>query len=133
MAVINKKLQRLPLEIVPLQETRLPGFGSIRDKDFTFFWQGQSEEEQTEHCVGFAIRNSLLGSIVPLKMGSEQVLSMQLYTTAGLVSIISAYAPTLTSTAKAKDNFYNDLNNVVNRVLANKPLFILGDFNASGH
>lgn len=66
-------------------------------------------------------------------MGSELILSMQLYTTAGLVSIISAYGPTLTSTAKAKDKFYNDLNNVVNSVPANKPLFILGDFNASGH
>lgn len=54
---------------------------------------------------------------------------MQLYTTAGLDRIISAYAPNLMSTAEARGKFYDDLNIIVNSVRSNYPLFILGDFN----
>jgi len=40
---------------------------------------------------------------------------MQLYTTAGPVNIMNAYAPTLTSTAETKNKFYDDFNIVVNK------------------
>lgn len=54
MAVINnKELQRQQLDIVVLEEIRLPDSRSIMEKDFTFFRQGKTEEEQREHVVGF--------------------------------------------------------------------------------
>ena len=63
-SVINNELARLQVDIATLQETRLPGSGSLREKDYTFFWQGKSEEEVREHGVGFAVRNTLLGMVV---------------------------------------------------------------------
>ena len=40
------------------QETRLAGNGSLREKDYTFFWQGKQPDEPRLHGVGFAVKNS---------------------------------------------------------------------------
>ena len=80
--------------------------------------------------VGFAIKNNLLGSVIPLSEGTERLLKLQLQTSAGLVSLISAYAPTLTSALELKDRFYDDLSAAISKVPPRESLFIFGDFNA---
>ena len=46
------------------------------------------------------------------------------------MSVISAYAPTLTSSDEAKDVFYEELNALVKDVPPSNKLILLGDFNA---
>ena len=53
-AVINNELCRLQVYIIALQETRLPESGIIRERDYSFFWQGKAAGETREHGVGFA-------------------------------------------------------------------------------
>ena len=129
-AVIDRELSRLQMDIVALQETRLPETGSVRERDFTLFWQGKPSNEVREHGVGFAVRNKLLGSITPPAEGTERILSLRLQTSSGPVSLISAYAPTLASTAEAKDKFYDDLGAAIRRIPDRELLFVAGDFNA---
>ena len=66
-SIIDRELNRLNIAIAGLQETRLAGFGSIKEKNYTFFWQGLHEEEKRLHGVGFAIRNNLLSKMEPIK------------------------------------------------------------------
>ncbi|XP_068714290.1 uncharacterized protein [Montipora foliosa] len=42
--VINDELLRLKIDIAALQETRLADSGTLKEKDYTFFWQGKSAE-----------------------------------------------------------------------------------------
>ena len=72
--------------------------------------------ETKEHGVGYAIKNYLLGSIIPPSEGTERLLKLQLQTSAGLISLISAYAPTLTSASELKDRFYVDLSAAISKV-----------------
>ena len=65
MAVINNELLRLQVDIAALQETHLAGTGTLKEKDFTFFWQGKSAEDWREHGVWFAVRNTLLKMVEP--------------------------------------------------------------------
>ena len=129
-AVINTKLSRLQMDIAVLQEMRLPDAGSVKEKNFSFFWQGKPLNETREYSVGFVVRNTLLRSIVPSAVGSERILSLQLHSSAGPVTLISAYAPTLSSTTEVKHKFYDDLAAAIKKVREREPLFILGDFNA---
>ena len=115
--------------IIALQETRLPESGIIRERDYSFFWQGKAADETREHGIGFAIKNNLLGSIIPPSEGTERLLKLQLQTSAGLVSLISAYAPTC-SASELKDRFNDDLSVAISEVPPQEPLFIHDDFNA---
>jgi len=129
-AVINNELLRLQVDIATLQETRLADSGSLRERDYTFFWQGKATSEPREHGVGFAVKNSLLKMIEPGEGGTERILSLRLQTTDGPVNLVSVYAPTLYSTQEAKDQFYDELQAVIQRIPDTEQLLLLGDFNA---
>ena len=96
-AVIGMELRRLHMDVVALQQTRLPASGSVKERNFSFFWQGKPPDETREHGVGFVVRNTLLGFITPPIEGSERILSLKFNLSAGPVTLISAYAPTMTS------------------------------------
>ncbi|XP_069184626.1 craniofacial development protein 2-like [Procambarus clarkii] len=113
-----------------MQETRLPTNSSIREKDFTFLWQGKPLEEVREHGVGFAIKSRLLGFIVLPTEGSARIIKLQLHTAAGMVSLINTYAPTLTSSTEAKDELCDDLGLTLRDIPQQEPVFLLGFFNA---
>ena len=89
-AVIDMELSRLQIDIVALQETRLADSGSVRKRHFSFFWQGKPPSETREHGVGFAVRNTLLGSINTPIEGNERILSLQLHSSTGPVNLIGA-------------------------------------------
>ncbi|XP_037774603.1 craniofacial development protein 2-like [Penaeus monodon] len=124
------KLTRLNIDIAALQETRLASNGSLREQNYTFFWQGKKPEEPRVHGVGFAVKNSLLSTIEPPSTGSARILSLRLSTFSGPVNILSIYAPTLCSSAETKDQFYEELDTTIRDIPAMEQLYLLGDFNA---
>uniref|UniRef100_A0A2C9M4D3 Endonuclease/exonuclease/phosphatase domain-containing protein n=1 Tax=Biomphalaria glabrata TaxID=6526 RepID=A0A2C9M4D3_BIOGL len=115
-AIINDELSRLKVDIAALQETRLADSGLIKEKDYTFFWQGKAESEVREHGVGFAVKNTLLNTVDLKCNGSERLLSLRLNTSIGHVTLISAYAPTMNSTTEAKDMFYDNLSSALSEI-----------------
>ena len=74
--MINNKLCQLQVEIIALQETRLSESGITRERDYSFFWQGEAADETREHGVGFAIKNNVLGSVIPPSDGTERLLKL---------------------------------------------------------
>lgn len=129
-AIINKELTRLNIDVACLQETRLADSGSLRESDYTFFWQGLSQDEPRQHGVGFAVRNSLLPTTETPTGGSERFLALRMKTSTGFVNFLSVYAPTLTSSPEAKDQFYEALEETVSQIPRSESLYLLGDFNA---
>ena len=129
-AVINNELLRLNVDIVALQETRLAEAASLREKDYTFFWQGKPKDEKREHGVGFAVKNSLLNMIEAPSKGSERILTMRLNTTSCPVTLIGVYAPTLMASSDTIDEFYENLCATISKVPPKDEVVLLGDFNA---
>ena len=101
-ALINNELLRLNVDIATLQETRLADSRALKEKDYTFYWQGKGSDEHREYGVGFAVRNSLLSMIEPGSNGSERLLTLRLNTTAGPLTLVSVYAPTMSATSDTK-------------------------------
>ena len=93
-AVIDFELKRLNVDIVALQETRLPETGSLKEENYTFFWHGKGLDETHEH--GSRVCCQEHSSYV--SEGSERILKMQQSTTSGLINLFSVYAPTLLAT-----------------------------------
>ena len=85
-SIIDKELHRLNIDIAALQETRLAGFNSLKEKHYTFYWQGMDESERRLHGVGFAVSNSLLHMIESPKEVTERLFSIRLHTTTGCIT-----------------------------------------------
>ncbi|XP_046998223.1 uncharacterized protein LOC124613553 [Schistocerca americana] len=129
-AVIDRELHRLNVDIAGLQETWLPDAGSIREDNYTFFWQGRSQDEPRLHGVGFAVKNALLDCTVPPSGGTERIIDLKICSSSGTVNILNVYAPTLSSSMEEKDLFYDLLSDRIAKVPSTETLYILGDFNA---
>ena len=129
-AVINDELKRLNVDIATLQETRLADSGALKEKYYTFFWQGKRSNEPREHGVGFAVRNSLLRMVEPGSGGSEHLLTLRLNSTTGPVTLISVYAPALSAKPGTKDMFYENLASIIRNIPSKEQVVVLGDFNA---
>jgi hypothetical protein len=95
-----------------------------------FFWQRKKADEPRIRSVGFAVKNSLLSTIEPLIGETERLLTQRMATSAGFVKFMCAYAPTLSSTAEEKGQFYDALDSLVGTIPNKEALFITEDLNA---
>lgn len=129
-AVIDMELSRLNIDVAALQETRLPESGSIKERHYTFFWQGKETSEPRLHGVGFAIRNELIHMIEPPTHGTERILTLKMNTNVGPVKFVCVYAPTMCSPPDVKDQFYELLDDTIKQIPKSEHSYILGDFNA---
>ena len=134
-ALIGKELARYGIDIAALSETRLAGEGELceRGSGYTFFWSGRTSEERREAGVGFAVKSTLVGKLAGLPKGvNDRLMTMKLPLSAGRkhITIISAYAPTMTNPDEVKAKFYEDLHTVIADVPKADKLILLGDFNA---
>ena len=133
-ALIARELDKYQIDIVALSETRLAEEGSIAEPKggYTFFWRGKAKDEDRLHGVGLAIKTLLCRQLpdIPTPV-SEQLMKLRFpLNPSRHVTVINAYAPTLTGSDEAKDAFYEELNALVKDVPQSDKLILLGDINA---
>lgn len=98
-------LKRLYVDIATLMEIWLADSGTLKEKGYTFYLQGKCFDEPREHRSGFAVKNSLLSMVELGSNGSERLLTLHLNTTKGPITLVNVFAPTLSATADATDEF----------------------------
>ena len=133
-ALVASELRRYDIDVAALSETRLASEGSLVEvgEGYTFFWKGRPDTEHRIHGVGFAIKSTFLRKLPVTPVGiSERLMSMRVPLVKNrYVTLISCYAPTLTSSEDSKDQFYEELDNLLSDAPQNDKIIILGDFNA---
>ncbi|KAI5106715.1 major facilitator superfamily domain-containing protein 1, partial [Silurus meridionalis] len=65
MYILKQNTRRIPAATFAAL-TRLADSGTIREANYTFFWQGKPLDESRQHGVGFAVKNTLNGRHVEL-------------------------------------------------------------------
>ena len=131
-ALVAMEMDRYGIDVAALSETRLPGYDSLEDHGYVFFWSGKSAGERREAGVGFALRKELAATLnEDPKPVNDRIMTMRLPLQKKLcATFISVYAPTLTNTEEVKEQFYSDLRDTIKRVPADDRLILIGDFNA---
>ncbi|BHF83601.1 hypothetical protein SprV_0902674400 [Sparganum proliferum] len=134
-ALVARELARYKVDIAALSETRFSEQGQLEEvgAGYTFFWSGRPRTERRDAGVAFAIRNDIVGRLPCLPQGiNDRLMSLRLPLRRGgkFATIISAYAPPLTSPMAARDKFYEDLHALLATVSKADKLIVLGDFNA---
>ena len=128
------ELDRYKVEIAAQRETRLAEEWLLKEvgAGYTFFWSGRKKEERREAGVGFAIKSHLVSIFSGLPKGiNDRLMTLRLPLSGKRhVTIVSAYASTMTNPDEVKDKFYNDLNSVISAAPRTGKLILLGDFNA---
>ncbi|BHF67139.1 hypothetical protein SprV_0301016300 [Sparganum proliferum] len=132
-ALVARELARYKVDIAALSETRFSEQGQLEEvgAGYTFFWSGRPRTERRDAGVAFAIRNDIVGRLPCLPQGiDDRLMSLRLPLRRGgkFATIISAYAPPMTSPDAARDKFYEDLHALLATVSKADKLIVLGDF-----
>ncbi len=133
-ALVASELNRYGIEIAALSETRLPDSDQLVEvgSGFTFFWKGKAKNERREAGVGFAIRTTLVNKLDQRPVGlSERLMTLRVNLGKGrFATILSAYAPTLTSSEETIISFYTLLRETLRTIPFEDKILLMGDFNA---
>nr|VZH91275.1 unnamed protein product [Spirometra erinaceieuropaei] len=134
-ALVARELARYKVDIAALSETRFSEQGQLEEMGagHTFFWSGRPKAERRDAGVAFAIRNDIVGRLPCLPQGiNDRLMSLRLPLRGGgkFATIISAYAPPMSSPDAVRDKFYEDLHALLATVSKADKLIFLGDFNA---
>ena len=131
------KARQLGIGFVGLQETRRPGRTEFVAAGFRVFCCGKEEGtpgRQGQCGVGLAVRESICRrSEYSSNFVDERLMSMRFKTTGiyDAVNFIVAYAPTeVSNNAELKRDFWQKLNDLVQRIPRKECLFVLMDANA---
>ncbi|VDM04006.1 unnamed protein product [Schistocephalus solidus] len=112
-ALVARELVRFKVNIAALSETRFTEHGQLEvvAAGYTFFWSSRPNAERRDAGVAFAIWNDIVGRLPCLpQVINDRLMSLRLPLRGHkFATIISAYAPLITSSDAVKDEIYEDL------------------------
>ena len=131
-ALVCKELARFNIDVAALSDTRLAEEGNLRESgsQYTIFWKRKGAEQQRIHGGGFTIRSQFVDqhNLFPVSM-SDRIITLRLpLLDKNFLTIISVYAPTLTSADEHKASFYSPLYRPDRSKI--RQACCVGDFNA---
>ena len=134
-AIVGLELKRYDIDIAALCESRFSETGSITETScgYAFYWSGPPEGERRMHGVCLAIRSDIAKGLQHLPNAiNERLITIRLPkdTPNRYVTIIGAYAPTMTYDEITKEVFYIQLDQCIRETLKEDKLIIMGNFDA---
>ncbi|PSN37502.1 hypothetical protein C0J52_26535 [Blattella germanica] len=127
LEILTRELDRTGLDIIALQEVRWPGEGSQESGKFTLYYGGATKPE---FGTGILVRRSILSAIRDIKFVSDRISYIILKGKRHDFIIVNVYGPTETSDDTIKDEIYEELKSVFDRLSRYHMKIFLGDFNA---
>ena len=129
MNSIVDEIIRYRMDMVALQEIRWKGKGDIKKKEFTMYFSGD-ENKQGQHGVGFIVLKKMKKSVLGFNPVSERICTLRIKGKFHNITFINIYAPTEDASEETVEQFYEDLQNICDKISKHDAIITLGDFNA---
>lgn len=116
MATIDKELLSRNVHMAALLESRLSYTGKFKEKSYTFFWFDKPNERPRMYETGFVAWNDLINCIDTPTAINTRISFLKLNTKQDNTVVISAYAPTSKAKPTEKDEIYEQLVEILNKL-----------------
>ncbi|XP_039276069.1 craniofacial development protein 2-like [Nilaparvata lugens] len=124
-----QEMTHMELSIMGVSEMRWPGSGSLNIQDHRVYYSG-TDNGRHELGVGFIMIKEVakcVNNVVPV---SSRVILVQLKAKPVNINIIQVYAPTTDGTDEEVKEFYNSINQIIEKLKRHDLTIVLGNFNA---
>jgi exonuclease III len=129
MQELAEQIKRIKLDVVAIHEIRWSGTGLIQKKDFSFYYSG-ANNNTGQAGTGFLIQKKMQKFTMSFMPRNERLCKLRLKGKFNNISLISVYAPMEDKVDEIKEQFYEDLQKVVDNTPKTDTIIILGDLNA---
>jgi exonuclease III len=128
---LTNKIQETPFELktsILMWPYYLKPTGRGKE-DFIDFWSGINKGKRAKAGVSIVINKKYKKCITNWNFINERNVSVELNIFGRRMSIVGVYAPTNSYPEKAKDQFWETLKDVLDRISSTSEIFLMGDFN----
>ena len=117
--------------VLGLCEVRWKNFGETTTQEgHKQYFSGK--EDIHENGVGFLIRKDTMNAVMGCQQVSSRLITIRLWATPFNITIVQAYAPTTDYDDEKIEDFYEQLQEVLDQVPKKDFLIVQGDWNAKG-
>jgi len=129
MQEIAEQIQNTTLQIVALQEIRWKGYGHIRKKDYSLYYSCNTDTTG-QFGTGFLVKKEIEKNILGFEPYNERMCKLRIKGKYHNLSLICVHAPTEDSDNTVKEQFFEDLQRIQDRIPKHDATILLGDMNA---
>lgn len=127
---IVSEIEERKIDVCALSETKRKGAGTVMRGNYLLLYKGANKNERAYAGVGILIHKNLVDNITDIKYISERMLLVELNLGCEKLNLISVYAPDTGRAKQERDDFYRDLQKVIDTIPVREKLIMLGDWNA---
>ena len=122
-------MKRRNVDILCLQETKWKG-STARNigGGCKIFYNGADERK---NGIGIVLREELLESVLEVKRVSDRLMAMKLEVNGSILNIVSAYATQVNNSMEEKNDFWKDLDGLIESIAKEERIVLGADLN--GH
>ena len=128
MEVVKQEMARVNIDILGISKLRWTGMGEFNSADHHIYYCRQESLRRNEVAiiVNTRVRNAVLGC----NLKNDRMISVRFQGKRFNITIIQIYAPTSNAEEAEVEQFYEDLQDLLELTPRKDVLFIIGDWNA---
>ena len=125
-AQVMKEMRRYKIGILGISECRWSGFGRLKTQTGETILYSGRDDEVHQSGVALALDKESAKCLECWAPISDRIISARFYSRYIKISIIQVYAPTNEAEVEAKDDFYDQLQKVIDSVPKDEILVLIG-------
>jgi len=127
---ILTELNNFHIDFCAISETKKKGKGTVCIDDYILAYSGEQKEERAHAGVGLLIHRKYMNNIENIEYISERIIQVTLKFPQAKWCLLSFYAPDISKPKEQREEFYEDLQYVIDQIPKDALLIMMGNMNA---
>ena len=126
LEVVKQEMARVNVNVLGVRELKWTGMGKFNSDDHCIYYCGQ--ESLRRNGVALIVNRRVQNAVLGCNLKNDRMISVHFQGKPFSLTVIQVYAPT--SNAEEAEQFYEDLQDLIELTPKKDVLFIIGDWNA---
>ena len=128
LEVVNQEMARVNVNILGISKIKWTGMGEFNSDDHYIYYCGQ--ECRRRNGVAIMVNKRVQNAVLECNLKTDRMISVRFQGKPFNIMVIQAYAPTCNTEEVEVEQFYEDLQELLELTSIKVVLFIIGDWNA---
>jgi len=128
LEVVKQEMTRVNVNILGISELKWTGMGEFNSDDHYIYYCVQ--ESLGRNGVGIMVNKRVQNAVLGCSLKNDRMISVRFQGKPFNIMVIQAYAPTSNAEEAEVEQFYEDLQDLLELIPKKDVLFIIGDWNA---
>ena len=128
LGIVRQEMARVNINILGISELKWMGTGKFNSDDHYIYYCGQ--ESLRRSGVAFIVNKRVQNAVLGCNIKNDRMISVRFQGKPFNITVMQVYAPTSNAEEAEVEQFYEDLQEVLELTPKKDVLFIVGDWNA---